>query len=63
MELENVIADRLRRRGEDVSSASVLAAVAWSVGCAVFRQWLEGGTKAVLSVQLERALSGIRAVL
>lgn len=63
IELENVIAGRQRQRGEDASSAAALAAVAWSVGCAVFRQWLAGGTKIDLSTQLEKALSGIRDVL
>lgn len=63
IELEDVVANRLRRRGQDTSSASALAAVAWGVGCAVFRQWLEGGTKAGLSTQLEKALSGIREAL
>lgn len=63
IELEGVIAFRLRQLNQDEASASALSALAWGVGCAVFRQWLEGGTKDSLSLRLEAALLGIRDAL
>lgn len=62
-ELESVIASRRVRLSQDTEPAGVLAALAWTVGCAVFRQWLESGAKDGLTDRLEQALADIRAAL
>lgn len=63
IELESVIAFRLKAVGKDASSASALAALAWCVGCTVFRQWLASGATGGLSHRLEKALSDLREAL
>jgi AcrR family transcriptional regulator len=62
-ELETAIASRLRNTHGDVRSAGPLAAVAWSVGCSVFRDWLADGAKGNLWERIERALHQIAEAL
>lgn len=63
IEMESIIAARQTRLGKDPATAAPLAAITWSVGCAVFRQWLENGAKGGLSGRLEKAYLDIRDAL
>jgi AcrR family transcriptional regulator len=55
-ELEEAIAFRLHKAGLDTAPARPLAAVAWSVGCSVFRDWLADGAKGSLPDRVDLAL-------
>lgn len=55
-ELEAALAFRLRKAGLDTAPARPLAAVAWSVGCSVFRDWLADGAKGSLTDRIGLAL-------
>ena len=59
-ELEAALAFRLSKAGQDTEAARPLAAVAWSVGCSVFRDWLAEGAKGNLADRVEFALHQVR---
>lgn len=59
-ELEDAIAFRLRKAGLDPGPARPLAAVAWSVGCSVFRDWLADGAQGSLNDRVDLALHQVR---
>jgi AcrR family transcriptional regulator len=62
-ELEAAIAFRLHKAGLETGPAGPLAAVAWSIGCSVFRAWLADGAKGPLSGRLELAFHQVRGAL
>ena len=62
-ELENAIAIRLRKAGRETGPARPLAAVAWSVGCSVFRDWLADGAKGRLADRVELALHQVQEAM
>jgi AcrR family transcriptional regulator len=62
-ELEAALAFRLSRAGLPTAPARPLAAVAWSVGCGVFRDWLASGGKGGITDNLEIALQQVRSAI